>query len=331
MVKRITKIACAPWHDTRVTSYRGLSTVGQHVARLFGTSERPALHGYNGYRWRGRRERRRGSPSSRPISTSGTRRRPETQRTSDRRPIQCLHKVRRDVLDIYAQPVPGVVVAPDEKDVTRIHGLLLGPPCTPYEGGFFRFVLKCPPDFPAQPPRVKLLTTDGGRVRFAPNLNEDGMICLSLLGTWPGPVWSSSVHSLRTVLIAIQSLMTEEPYHNVPALVRGRPDEAGAYNDFLVHETIRVAVCDEVEAALDPHSSYSSELRKVVLRTFPELYDTHVETVRFQMGRTGSEGIDPFGGRTTRYEYEKLRTRLQRLYERVLKLSETGFSGVKVD
>ncbi|KAH7942981.1 ubiquitin-conjugating enzyme E2 Z [Rhipicephalus sanguineus] len=245
--------------------------------------------------------------------------------------VQCLQKVRRDVLDIFAQPVPGVVIAPDEKDVTRIHGLLLGPPCTPYEGGFFRFVLKCPPDFPVQPPRVKLLTTDGGRVRFAPNLNEDGMICLSLLGTWPGPAWNSSVHSLRTVLIAIQSLMTDEPYHNVPALVRGRPDEAGAYNDFLVHETLRVAVCDEVEAALDLHSSYSPEIRKVVLRTFPELYDTHVETVRLQMGRTACEGSDPFGGRTTRYEYDKILTRLRCLYDRVLKLSETGFSDLKVD
>ncbi|KAH6942738.1 hypothetical protein HPB50_009649 [Hyalomma asiaticum] len=244
--------------------------------------------------------------------------------------LQCLHKVRRDVLDIYATPVPGVVMSPDEKDVTRIHTLSLGPPCTPYEGGFFRFILQCPPDYPARPPRVRLMTTGGGRVRFGPNLNEDGMICLSLLGTWPGPGWNSSIHGIRTVLIAIQSLMNQEPYRNEPALVRNRPDEAGAYNEFLLHETLRVAVCDEVEASLDPESPYPPELRKVVLKTFPELYDSHVETVRLHMALTGSEGRDPFGGRKVTYEYNKLLARLQCLYERVLKLSETGFSDLKV-
>ncbi|KAL3180479.1 hypothetical protein MRX96_009034 [Rhipicephalus microplus] len=125
--------------------------------------------------------------------------------------FQCLHQVRRDVKEIYALLIPGVIIVPDERDVTRIHGLLLGPAGTPYEGGFFRFVLKCPPDFPAKPPLVKLLTTDKGRVRFAPSLNEDGMICLSLLGTWSGPVWNSSEHSLRTVLIALQSIFTGDP------------------------------------------------------------------------------------------------------------------------
>ncbi|XP_037579423.1 ubiquitin-conjugating enzyme E2 Z-like [Dermacentor silvarum] len=69
-----------------------------------------------------------------------------------------------------------------------------GPSGTPYDGGVFRYLLKRPIDFPAEPPRVRLMTTDAGRVWFAPNLNVDGMVCLSLLGTWPGPVWKSLVH-----------------------------------------------------------------------------------------------------------------------------------------
>ncbi|KAL3180457.1 hypothetical protein MRX96_009013 [Rhipicephalus microplus] len=94
------------------------------------------------------------------------------------------------------------------------------------------------------------------------------MISLSLLGTWSGPMWNSSEHNLRTVLISFKSIVTDDPYHKVPALVRRRPDEGGAYNDYLLHETLRVAVCDEVEDALDPGSSYSPELRKFVLMTF---------------------------------------------------------------
>ncbi|KAH7981168.1 hypothetical protein HPB49_022163 [Dermacentor silvarum] len=58
------------------------------------------------------------------------------------------------------------------------------------------------------------------------------------------------------------------------ALVRERPEGTDAYDDFLVHETLRATVCDEVEACLDAYSS--SELRKVVRKTFAELFDSHV-------------------------------------------------------
>lgn len=98
--------------------------------------------------------------------------------------VHCLQQVRSDVLDICALPVPRIVIVPDEKDVYRIKGLLLGPAGTPYEGGFFRFVLECMPTRLL----VKLLTTNDGQVRLASYLNEGGMICLSLLGTWPEPV-----------------------------------------------------------------------------------------------------------------------------------------------
>lgn len=32
-----------------------------------------------------------------------------------------------------------------------------------------------------------LATTGGGKVRFNPNLYNNGKVCLSLLGTWSGP------------------------------------------------------------------------------------------------------------------------------------------------
>ncbi|KAL3180454.1 hypothetical protein MRX96_009011 [Rhipicephalus microplus] len=245
--------------------------------------------------------------------------------------FQCLHQIRRDVMDLYAKPIPEVIIVPDDRDITRIYGLLLGPAGTPYEGGFFRYFVKCPPDFPAHPPRVKLLTTDGGRVGFAPNLNEDGMICLSLLGTWPGPVWSPSEHSLRTVLIALQSIMTDDPFNNVPALVRGKEDEARAYKDYLLHETLRVAVIEEVASALHPDSSYKLEHRKFVLVTFLKSYKTHLRTVRLQIRRMVNEGRDPFRGRTTRYDYDFILIRLERLYDAVSELNEKGIFDKKVD
>jgi len=44
------------------------------------------------------------------------------------------------------------------------------------------FVIRCPPDYPIRPPRVKLLTTGNKEVRFNPNLYKNGKVCLSILG-----------------------------------------------------------------------------------------------------------------------------------------------------
>ena len=43
-------------------------------------------------------------------------------------------------------------------------------------------------------------------------------MCLSILGTWRGDAgeqWSSA-HGISSVLISIQSLLSDKPYHNEP-------------------------------------------------------------------------------------------------------------------
>lgn len=66
--------------------------------------------------------------------------------------------------------------------VFQIHALITGPFDTPYEGGFFLFLFRCPPDYPIHPPRVKLMTTGNNTVRFNPNFYRNGKVCLSILG-----------------------------------------------------------------------------------------------------------------------------------------------------
>lgn len=66
--------------------------------------------------------------------------------------------------------------------VLQIHALITGPFDTPYEGGFFLFLFRCPPDYPIHPPRVKLMTTGNNTVRFNPNFYRNGKVCLSILG-----------------------------------------------------------------------------------------------------------------------------------------------------
>jgi len=94
------------------------------------------------------------------------------------------------------------------------------PDGTPYAAGFFIFDVRFPPQFPAAPPSVQLLTTGRNTVRFNPNLYECGKVCLSLLGTWEGregETWCERTSTLLQVLVSIQALIfVPDPYYNEP-------------------------------------------------------------------------------------------------------------------
>lgn len=90
--------------------------------------------------------------------------------------------INRDLMNLFTDPPFGLFVVGDETNIKFIHAIVMGVMDTPYEGGFFYFVLKCPSDYPIRPPKVKLMTTDAGRVRFNPNMYSSGKVCLSILG-----------------------------------------------------------------------------------------------------------------------------------------------------
>ncbi|CAH3034214.1 unnamed protein product [Porites evermanni] len=162
----------------------------------------------------------------------------------------CIFRIQRDITNMYKEPPPGLHIAADEDDITKVHALVVGPRGTPYEGGFFYFLIFFTPDYPIKPPKVKLMTTGGGRVRFNPNLYANGTVCLSILGTWHGPAWSPA-QTLSSLLISIQSLMNENPYHNEPGYEKRETSkgDSSKYNEVIQHETLRVGVCDMLEGA----------------------------------------------------------------------------------
>jgi hypothetical protein len=59
--------------------------------------------------------------------------------------------------------LPGIVVVPDETSAINLHALITGPEGTPYAHGFFYFLIGIPLDYPSSPPKVKLMTTGGGK------------------------------------------------------------------------------------------------------------------------------------------------------------------------
>ena len=62
-------------------------------------------------------------------------------------------------------------------DVARpyvLQAMLTGPRDTPYCGGCYIFDIYCPPTYPKVAPKVNLMTTGQGTVRFNPNLYNCG-------------------------------------------------------------------------------------------------------------------------------------------------------------
>ncbi|KAB0402138.1 hypothetical protein E2I00_019324 [Balaenoptera physalus] len=208
-------------------------------------------------------------------------------------------------MSIYKEPPPGMFVVPDTVDMTKIHALITGPFDTPYEGGFFLFVFRCPPDYPIHPPRVKLMTTGNNTVRFNPNFYRNGKVCLSILGTWTGPAWSPA-QSISSVLISIQSLMTENPYHNEPGF----------------------------EQLLCLFS------RGVMEKSFLEYYDFYEVACKDRLHLQGQTMQDPFGEKRGHFDYQSLLMRLGLIRQKVLERlhnenaemdSDSSSSGTETD
>ena len=133
-----------------------------------------------------------------------------------------------------------IFVRCDEERSDVLKALIIGPEGTPYAHGCFEFDILLPSNYPNSPPKVLLVTTGGGTVRFNPNLYNCGKVCLSLLGTWSGPGWNPQTSTLLQVLVSIQSLiMVPDPYFNEPGYEESRFSATGIASSNQYSENIR--------------------------------------------------------------------------------------------
>lgn len=132
----------------------------------------------------------------------------------------CLRKLLQELgsLEESLPSNPAIWLRFDEETPQFLRALVTAPTGTPYALGLFCFDLYIPDTYPAVAPKVRLLTTGGGTVRFSPNLYENGTVCLSLLGTWHGPKWNPLHSTILQVLVSIQGLIlgVEHPYYLEP-------------------------------------------------------------------------------------------------------------------
>ncbi|CZS88938.1 related to ubiquitin-conjugating enzyme [Rhynchosporium graminicola] len=158
-------------------------------------------------------------------------------------------RITRELSDLQKSSDLSLAVACRDVDVRNVKAIIIGPPETPYEFGFFEFAVKFGREYPGKAPSVVATTTNGGRCRFNPNIYAGGKVCLTWRGE-RGEEWSSA-QGLESILISIQSLMSTNPYENEPgfetANEEGDKKNQKDYVNKIRHESLRISVIQRLE------------------------------------------------------------------------------------
>ena len=158
---------------------------------------------------------------------------------------------------------------------TVYYSLIIGPPDTPYSGGFYIFKGQFPDIYPFKPMTMKSLT-QGGKVRKHPNLYVCGKCCFSFLGTWSGPPWTPCNNSEK-VAISMRSVMTKFPLENEPGWenINARKSEHNMYAELIKYFNLKYAVCNILEN-IDTHFTYFKE---PIIKNFSKNYNNYIEEI----------------------------------------------------
>ena len=152
----------------------------------------------------------------------------------------------------------------NNENITKGTALMFGPKDTPYEYCPLEFEILIPDDYPFCPPNV-LYKTNDGQTRLHPNFYVDGKVCLSILGTYSGPKWASTMN-ITTLLLSIYSIITSNPLVHEPcyAGTSGTKPLNQQYSDYIEYRNIRLFFQSMEDSYYDKyiHDDFQSTLLK---------------------------------------------------------------------
>jgi len=151
-------------------------------------------------------------------------------------------RLQKEIIQLQDESLKntGIYYFIEEENMTKATAFMFGPKDTPYEFCPLEYTFTIPDDYPFTPPKI-LYRTNDGKTRFHPNFYIDGKVCLSILGTYSGPKWASSMN-ISTVLLSIYSLITENPLVHEPAYENTRltTPKNQQYANYIEHQMIQL-------------------------------------------------------------------------------------------
>jgi len=110
-----------------------------------------------------------------------------------------LNRIRKEIKDIQKEPLDGIILEVDEKDMKIFNGTIEGPSGTPYAGFLLHIKITIPETYPLEPPKVIFK-----HPLYHPNVSLAGDICLDILKTQ----WAPTL-CLSKIMLSISSLLND--------------------------------------------------------------------------------------------------------------------------
>jgi ubiquitin-protein ligase len=185
---------------------------------------------------------------------------------------RALRRISIDIADLQKDPIAGTAIYVDETDIKRIYVAIVGPDDSCYESGVYFFQFDFPNTYPHEPPKGKFLNYQNSTVRMHPNMYVCGKLCLSILGTWNGPSWTS-VMTLKSIILNIQALLDDDPLRNEPGYENGKLTEKHKnYAKIIRYYNYKDFVCGT--------NKILAQATRPVINYFSEFLTNHFKTNR---------------------------------------------------
>ena len=147
--------------------------------------------------------------------------------------------IKKDIKSV--ESLTTIQVEFDETDIMKAKAIIMGPENSCYENCFLLFTIQFPKNYPFSPPHVEFVPFN--KIRIHPNIYASGKVCLSLLGTWSGPKWTS-IMDLSSILLSIQSLLDKDPIRNEPGYACSKTKLNTNYNTVIEYNSIQSLLID---------------------------------------------------------------------------------------
>ena len=175
--------------------------------------------------------------------------------------------LNKDIKEISNQNLNslGIYIQFNEDNFLNAKAMIVGPKDSLYEGGFLFFNIHFPKNYPFSPPDVTYVSRN--RIRIHPNLyvgngtNGFGKVCLSILGTWSGPKWTS-IMDITTVLLTIQSLLDNNPLHHEPGQENNKTMMNTLYNEVIKYESIQTLTIKNLVDTPEGFNIFLDDMKK---------------------------------------------------------------------
>jgi ubiquitin-protein ligase len=164
-----------------------------------------------------------------------------------------------------------------EDNLMDLRALVIGPPDSPYDGGFLYFSIT-PDDYPNQPPKVKFLTPNSCKgCRMHPNLYAEGKVCLSILGTWGNWEWSPLLN-FEKIFITIQGILNDNPIINEPGFEKLNLHDTTAKGYSINSRWLTLSTVLSMLERDDVPEPFKNVMKKYFVENFESVY---VKSLKF--------------------------------------------------